>query len=94
MNGGSAVFLGLGVRFQDVRDCQQLVELAASRGRPAFHVESVANLDVDRLKAFSVIGLTAGTSTVAETIDAVERALEATERDSSCHAIEPSTTAL
>lgn len=53
-------------------------ELAAKcrgRGKPALHVQSAAELDPGWFKEFAVVGLTAGTSTLPETIDEVHRAL-------------------
>ncbi len=45
------------------------------RGVPALHVESAADLDPDWVRRFENVGLTAGTSTLDETIDDVETAL-------------------
>jgi 4-hydroxy-3-methylbut-2-enyl diphosphate reductase len=53
-------------------------ELAArcrDRGRPALHVQSADELDAGWFKGFATVGLTAGTSTLPETIEAVHRAL-------------------
>ena len=53
-------------------------ELAArcrERGKPALHVQSAADLDAAWFKGFATVGLTAGTSTLPETIDEVHRAL-------------------
>lgn len=41
----------------------RLAGLARSRGIPAFHVANVAELPVEELKKYQVVGLTAGTST-------------------------------
>ena len=54
---------------------KELAALCRSRGTPAFHVESAADLDPDWFRDFQTVGLTAGTSTLDETIDAVHRAL-------------------
>jgi 4-hydroxy-3-methylbut-2-enyl diphosphate reductase len=54
---------------------QQLAARCRERGKPALHVQSAAELDPDWFKAFAVVGLTAGTSTLHETIDEVHRAL-------------------
>ncbi len=53
-------------------------ELAArcrERGKPALHIQSADDLDAGWFKGFAKIGLTAGTSTLPETIDEVHRAL-------------------
>ncbi len=52
-----------------------LVVRAREAGLPAQHVEDVSDLDFDRLDGFETIGLTAGTSTLDSTIDAVHEAL-------------------
>jgi 4-hydroxy-3-methylbut-2-enyl diphosphate reductase len=54
---------------------RELVERCRERNRPVFHVQSAAELDPDWFEGFATIGLTAGTSTLAETIDEVHRAL-------------------
>jgi 4-hydroxy-3-methylbut-2-en-1-yl diphosphate reductase len=54
---------------------QQLVARCRARGKPAIHVQSAAELDPLWLKPFATVGLTAGTSTLHETIDEVHRAL-------------------
>jgi 4-hydroxy-3-methylbut-2-enyl diphosphate reductase len=54
----------------------RLVELAESR-RPTFHVQTVSDLDPVRLRHFRSVGLTAGASTPAFLIEAVQRKLEA-----------------
>jgi 4-hydroxy-3-methylbut-2-en-1-yl diphosphate reductase len=53
-------------------------ELAArcrERGKPALHVQSAAELEPAWFKGFATVGLTAGTSTLPETIEEVHRAL-------------------
>jgi 4-hydroxy-3-methylbut-2-enyl diphosphate reductase len=53
-------------------------ELAArcrQRGKSALHVQSAAELDPAWFKGFATVGLTAGTSTLPETIEEVHRAL-------------------
>lgn len=53
-------------------------ELAArcrERGTPALHVQSAGELDPGWFKGFATVGLTAGTSTLPETIEDVHRAL-------------------
>jgi 4-hydroxy-3-methylbut-2-enyl diphosphate reductase IspH len=42
---------------------------------PVTHVQSAADLDPAWFRPYRVVGLTAGTSTLEETIDEVERAL-------------------
>ncbi len=62
-------------------------ELAArcrERGKPALHVESAAELDAGWFKGYATVGLTAGTSTLPETIDDVHRALVWIGKDSGC----------
>jgi 4-hydroxy-3-methylbut-2-en-1-yl diphosphate reductase len=54
---------------------RELVERSRESGKPAVHVQSAADLDPEWFRDFSVVGLTAGTSTLAETIDEVQRAL-------------------
>jgi 4-hydroxy-3-methylbut-2-enyl diphosphate reductase len=54
---------------------RQLVARARERNKPALHVQSASDLDPDWFKDHALIGLTAGTSTLAETIDEVHRAL-------------------
>ena len=55
---------------------RRLVDLCHQRGLPVQHVESAAELDPAPLARFATVGLTAGTSTLDETIDEVHRALE------------------
>jgi 4-hydroxy-3-methylbut-2-en-1-yl diphosphate reductase len=54
---------------------QQLAARCLERGKPALHVQSAAELDPLWFKPFATVGLTAGTSTLHETIDEVHRAL-------------------
>jgi 4-hydroxy-3-methylbut-2-enyl diphosphate reductase len=53
----------------------ELVARSRDRGKPVLHVQSAADLDPAWFKPFATVGLTAGTSTLAETIDDVHRAL-------------------
>ena len=53
----------------------ELVARCRDRGKPVLHVQSAADLDPAWFKPFATVGLTAGTSTLAETIDEVHRAL-------------------
>ncbi|WP_435018620.1 4-hydroxy-3-methylbut-2-enyl diphosphate reductase [Tundrisphaera sp. TA3] len=55
---------------------RRLVELCRQHRVPAHHVESAADLDPAWFEGFAEVGLTAGTSTLDETIDEVQRALE------------------
>jgi 4-hydroxy-3-methylbut-2-enyl diphosphate reductase len=54
---------------------RELVERSRESGKPVVHVQSATDLDPDWFQDFDVVGLTAGTSTLAETIDGVHRAL-------------------
>jgi 4-hydroxy-3-methylbut-2-enyl diphosphate reductase len=54
----------------------RLVEFCRQRGTPAHHVESSAGLGPSWFEGVATVGLTAGTSTLDETIDEVQRALE------------------
>jgi 4-hydroxy-3-methylbut-2-enyl diphosphate reductase len=54
---------------------RQLKALAEHRGVPALQVEGAAELKPEWFKHFSVVGLTAGTSTLDETIEEVYQAL-------------------
>lgn len=54
---------------------RQLVALAHSRGLPCIHVQTVDELDETAFDGVHVVGLTAGTSTPDDTIDAVEARL-------------------
>lgn len=54
---------------------RELVAFCQDRGVPAHHVEGPDDLDPDWFSGVSVVGLTAGTSTLDETIDAVDEAL-------------------
>jgi 4-hydroxy-3-methylbut-2-en-1-yl diphosphate reductase len=55
---------------------RQLVESCHAAGRRAFHVERPKELRAEWFDGINVVGLTAGTSTLRETIDAVFRRLE------------------
>lgn len=56
---------------------RQLVTAGERAGRPVFHVANAEELDTAALAHFAVVGLTAGTSTLPATVDAVEAALRA-----------------
>jgi 4-hydroxy-3-methylbut-2-en-1-yl diphosphate reductase len=55
---------------------RQLVETCRAAGRRAFHIERPEELRSEWFDSISVVGLTAGTSTLRETVDAVFRRLE------------------
>lgn len=55
---------------------RELVELAKQKGRPAFHVEAAGGLKAEWFEGMEVVGLTAGTSTLDETIVEVQHRLE------------------
>ena len=54
---------------------RQLANLATEHGIPALHVERPDDLNPDWFKDFSIVGLTAGTSTPDHTIRAIHKAL-------------------
>ena len=54
---------------------RQLVARCQERGKPALHIQRAADLDPAWFKPFAAVGLTAGTSTLHDTIDEVHRAL-------------------
>jgi 4-hydroxy-3-methylbut-2-enyl diphosphate reductase len=54
---------------------RELAALCRDRGVPAFHVQSAADLDANWFRGLRVVGLTAGTSTLDETIQEVRQAL-------------------
>ena len=54
---------------------RQLVLRCRERGLPAFHVQGPEDVRAEWFDGIDTVGLTAGTSTLDETIDAVERAL-------------------
>ena len=56
-----------------------LVKVCCEHGTPALHVESAQDLDPAWFADVRTVGLTAGTSTLDETIDEVHRALECIE---------------
>ncbi len=56
---------------------RELVTLGREHGLPTWHVQDARDLDGSWFLGVSVVGLTAGTSTLDETIDEVERALRA-----------------
>jgi len=54
---------------------RELVALCRSRGKPAVHVQSAADLEPGWFRGHTTVGLTAGTSTLETTIAEVYRAL-------------------
>jgi 4-hydroxy-3-methylbut-2-enyl diphosphate reductase len=54
---------------------RELVALCRERNRPAFHVQGAADLDPAWFAGCRTVGLTAGTSTLDETIEEVRQAL-------------------
>ena len=54
---------------------RQLVLRCQARGLPAYHVQGPEDLRPAWFDGVETVGLTAGTSTLDETIDAVEQAL-------------------
>ncbi len=54
---------------------RQLVVRCRQRGLPAYHVQSAADLRSEWFDGIDKVGLTAGTSTLDETIDEVQQAL-------------------
>jgi len=54
---------------------RELAALCRDRGVPAYHVQAAADLDPRWFRGCRVVGLTAGTSTLDETIEEVRRAL-------------------
>jgi 4-hydroxy-3-methylbut-2-enyl diphosphate reductase len=56
---------------------RELVARCREHGLPAFHIQSVEDLDPAWFEGFETVGLTAGTSTLDDTIDEVHRALTA-----------------
>jgi 4-hydroxy-3-methylbut-2-enyl diphosphate reductase len=55
---------------------RQLVETCSAAGKPAFHIEHAEELKPHWFGSNDVVGLTAGTSTLPETVEAVQRRLE------------------
>ena len=61
---------------RESNNTRQLVETCRAAGRRAFHIERPEELRSEWFDGISVVGLTAGTSTLRETVDAVFRRLE------------------
>jgi 4-hydroxy-3-methylbut-2-enyl diphosphate reductase len=60
---------------RESNNTRQLVERCRQANRPVLHVQSAADLAPGWFQGVATVGLTAGTSTLAETIDEVHRAL-------------------
>ena len=61
---------------RESNNTRQLVETCRASDRRAFHIERPDELRSEWFDGISVVGLTAGTSTLRETVDAVFRRLE------------------
>ncbi len=61
---------------RESNNTRQLVETCRTSDRRAFHIERSDELRFEWFDGISVVGLTAGTSTLRETVDAVFRCLE------------------
>ena len=60
---------------QHSNNTRALAERCRARGKPALHVQTAEHLDAAWFKGIGTVGLTAGTSTLPETIEEVHRAL-------------------
>lgn len=60
---------------------RELAALCHSAGKPAWHVQAAADIRPEWFRGCSIVGLTAGTSTLDETIDEVRRRLEEIEEN-------------
>lgn len=67
-SGARAIVVIGGHHSANTRKLAKLVEL---QGLPAFHIETVEDLDIDALRKFQPVGVTAGASTPDFIIDAV-----------------------
>lgn len=56
---------------------RKLAKLAKLQNKPTFHIETAKDMDIEALKAFQVVGVTAGASTPDFIIDEVCKTLEA-----------------
>jgi 4-hydroxy-3-methylbut-2-enyl diphosphate reductase len=61
---------------RESNNTRQLVETCRAAGRQAFHIERPEELRSEWFDGIGVVGLTAGTSTLRETVDAVFQRLE------------------
>jgi 4-hydroxy-3-methylbut-2-en-1-yl diphosphate reductase len=66
---------------RESNNTRQLVETCRAAGRRAFHIERVDELQPEWFDKIDIVGLTAGTSTMRETVEAVFRRLEEIARD-------------
>lgn len=66
---------------RESNNTRQLVETCRAIGRRAFHVERADELQPEWFDQVDIVGLTAGTSTMRETVEAVFRRLEEIARD-------------
>ena len=60
----------------DSGNTRRLAKVVADEGTPCVHVETAAELPLDRLRGLSRVGLTAGASTPKKLIDEVQAVLE------------------
>ena len=65
----------------------QLTATCRAAGKPAFHIERAEDLRAEWFASTGTIGLTAGTSTLLETVEAVRLRLE----EISCNSNQPPT---
>ncbi len=75
---------------QNSNNTRRLVDRCRQRGIPAWHVQCAAELQPQWFAGVQVVGLTAGTSTLPETIDAVYHALSAIARSPVAQPLVPS----
>jgi 4-hydroxy-3-methylbut-2-enyl diphosphate reductase len=61
---------------KESNNTRQLVLTCRAAGRRAIHIERPEELEADQLKNVDVVGLTGGTSTLPETVEAVLRRLQ------------------
>jgi 4-hydroxy-3-methylbut-2-enyl diphosphate reductase len=66
---------------RESNNTRQLVETCRAAGRRAFHIERADELQPEWFDQIETVGLTAGTSTMRETVEAVFRRLEEIARD-------------
>lgn len=64
---------------------KQLVRLAESHNLPVFHIQTAEDINPVWFKGFQTVGLTAGTSTLDETIEKVHQALLSINMSSNIH---------
>jgi 4-hydroxy-3-methylbut-2-enyl diphosphate reductase len=60
---------------RDSNNTRQLAETCRAAGKAAFHIERAEELRTDWFAGIDIVGLTAGTSTLPETVDAVHERL-------------------